>query len=46
VFAAGPTDVEVELVVTDTHTGATRIYESALGQPFRTVRDTSAFSCP
>jgi enterochelin esterase-like enzyme len=47
VFAAGLTDVEVELEVTDTETGTTKRYTSALGVPFAPIQDTRAFaSCP
>lgn len=47
VFAAGLTDVEVELTVTDTETGVQRQYTSALGAPFEPIQDTSAFAtCP
>ena len=43
VFAAGLTDVEVELTVTDTLTGQSRVYDSDLNTPFEPVLDTSAF---
>jgi hypothetical protein len=46
VFAGGLTDVEVLLTLTDTTTGAVREYRNTLGQPYETVRDTSAFACP
>jgi hypothetical protein len=47
VFAAGLTDVEVDLVVADTRTGATRTYHNSLGQSFQPIQDTSAFAtCP
>jgi hypothetical protein len=45
VFATGLTDVEVELVVTDTSTGAERRWLSAAGSAFRPAFDTSAFPC-
>lgn len=45
VFAAGLTDVGVTMTVTDTGTGAEKVYENALGTPFRPVRDLKAFSC-
>ena len=43
-FAAGLTDVGVELTITDTYTGDRRFYSSQLGTPFVPVLDTSAFS--
>jgi glucose/arabinose dehydrogenase len=47
VFAAGLTEVETSLLVVDTETGASRRYDSALGQPYTPVRDTQAFAtCP
>ncbi len=47
VFAAGLTDVEVTITVTDTETGLVRTYESAQGNAFDALQDTSAFaSCP
>jgi hypothetical protein len=47
VFAAGLTDVEVTLKVTDTKTGATRTYKNPLGKPFAPIQDTAAFAtCP
>jgi hypothetical protein len=47
VFASGLTDVEVELRVTDTASGAERVYRNTLGAPFDLVRDTEAFAaCP
>jgi len=47
VFAAGLTDQEVALIVTDTETGQVRRYSNPLGTTFVTVTDTSAFStCP
>jgi streptogramin lyase len=46
-FAAGLTDVEVEITVTDRHTGASKIYRNEAGTPFAPIQDTSAFStCP
>ena len=46
VFAGGLTDVEVELTVTDTVTGAANTYFNPLGTPFAPVQDTQAFdSC-
>lgn len=47
VFAAGLTNVEVAITVTDTKTGAARPYLNLLNQPFQPVQDTSAFAtCP
>ena len=47
VFAAGLTNVEVTLVVTDTQTGESRGYSNPLGQAFPPIQDTSAFAtCP
>ena len=43
VFAAGLTNVEVVLTVTDTVTGATRRYRNPKGTAFAPVQDTSAF---
>jgi len=45
VFAAGLTDVEVDISVTDTATQTTRHYRNALGAPFAPVLDTAAFDC-
>lgn len=46
-FAAGLTDVEVELRAVDQVTGTTRIYRGSQGVPFVPVQDTAAFaSCP
>jgi hypothetical protein len=44
VFAAGLTDVGVRLKVTDTQTGAVRLYENPEGQAFQPVQDTNAFA--
>jgi len=44
VIAAGLTDVEVNLTVTDTFTGQFREYDSSLNSPFDPVLDTDAFS--
>lgn len=47
VFAAGLTNVEVTLTVTDTASGQSRDYENPQGRPFEPVLDTSAFmTCP
>ncbi|MEM6704283.1 MAG: hypothetical protein AAF690_16320 [Acidobacteriota bacterium] len=46
-FAAGLTDVEVTITVTDTETGLVRVYENSLGTPFAPIQDTNAFdTCP
>ncbi|HVR28597.1 MAG TPA: hypothetical protein VMS86_03600, partial [Thermoanaerobaculia bacterium] len=47
VFAAGLTNVEVRLTVTDTETGMVKVYDNPLDQPFQPVQDTRAFAtCP
>jgi hypothetical protein len=47
VFAAGLTDVRVDLTVTDTLTGAVKQYSNAQGSKFQPILDTSAFpGCP
>ena len=47
VFAAGLTNVEVTLTVTDTATGQSKVYENPLGRRFRAILDTEAFAtCP
>ena len=47
VFAAGLTNVEVTLFVTDMHTGEVKSYLNPLGTPFQPVQDTNAFdTCP
>jgi streptogramin lyase len=47
VFAAGLTDVEVTLRVTDTQTGALRTYVNPQGTAFQPIQETSAFAtCP
>jgi len=47
VFAAGTTDVEYTLTVTDTLTGRTARYENPLGRASPAVTDTEAFpTCP
>jgi hypothetical protein len=45
VFAAGLTDVQVVLTVTDTNTGVSRRYVNFQGTPFAPIQDTSAFPC-
>ena len=46
VFAAGLTDVGVELAVTDTVTGETQVYGNPIGAPFQPIQDVDALmSC-
>ena len=45
VFAAGMTNVNVVLTVTDTVTGVTRTYENPINTPFAPVQDVAAFVC-
>jgi hypothetical protein len=45
VFAAGLTDVEVRLTVTDTRTGRFRTYINPQGKAFAPIQDTGAFTC-
>jgi len=46
-FAAGLTNVGVELTVTDTSTGVVKTYQNAAGHVFSTITDTGAFAtCP
>jgi hypothetical protein len=42
-FAAGLTNVNVDLRVTDTWTGRVKAYTNPQGQPFRPIQDTNAF---
>ena len=47
IFAAGMTDVGVDMTVTDTKTGVVKRYSSPAGQPFQPILDTNAFAtCP
>ncbi len=47
VFAAGLTDVKVEITVRDTKSGEVKVYANPLGVPFQPVQDTDAFdTCP
>jgi hypothetical protein len=47
VFAAGLTDVEVDIDVRDTQTDATKHYHNAAGVAFAPLQDTNAFAtCP
>lgn len=45
VFAAATTDVQYDLIVTDTQTGSTITYRNPLGNPSPAVTDTAAFDC-
>lgn len=45
-FAAGMTDVGVDLVVRDAKTGAVRRYSNPAGKAFAPIQDTDAFPCP
>jgi plastocyanin len=46
-FAAGMTNVGVQIRVTDTYTGEVKVYTNPLGTPFVPVQDTGAFAfCP
>lgn len=44
-FASGLTNVEVDLTVVDTVTGAERSVVNPLGRPFAPILDTRAFTC-
>ena len=44
-FAAGLTDVGVNITVTDHLTDTQRHYENPIGRPFEVITDTSAFAC-
>ncbi|HVS16533.1 MAG TPA: hypothetical protein VMV46_21670 [Thermoanaerobaculia bacterium] len=47
VFAGGLTNLQVQLTVSDTTTGATRTYLNELGEAFLPIQDTAAFlACP
>jgi hypothetical protein len=45
VFSGGLTDIEVEVRVTDSSTGYTKIYHNPQGSAFQPVQDTGAFYC-
>lgn len=46
-FAAGLTDVEVIITVTDTRSGLSKTYSNPQATPFAPIQDASAFaSCP
>ncbi len=38
IYSAGLTDVEVELIVTDTYTGEVQVFENPLGQAFQPIQ--------
>jgi hypothetical protein len=44
VFAGGLTDVQVDLTVTDTASGAVRTWRNPQGTPFQPIQETSAFA--
>jgi hypothetical protein len=44
VFAGGLTDVQVDLTVTDTATGAVRTWRNPQGSAFQPIQDTAAFA--
>ena len=47
VFAGGLTNVQVDITVLDTATGAAKTYHNPQGAAFQPIQDTSAFSgCP
>lgn len=47
VFAGGLTNVQVDLIVEDTKTGARNVYHNPQGTAFKPIQDTSAFTtCP
>jgi hypothetical protein len=46
VFAGGLTNVKVTTTVTDTQTGAFKVYRNPANTPFQPLQDTSAFACP
>lgn len=46
VFAGGLTNVKVDWTVTDTTTGAAKVYANPQGVAFQPVQDTGAFPCP
>ncbi|HYO15367.1 MAG TPA: trypsin-like peptidase domain-containing protein, partial [Thermoanaerobaculia bacterium] len=47
VFAGGLTNVQTQITVTDTKTGAAKTYTNPRGTPFQPIQDTSALAtCP
>ena len=45
-FAAGLTNVNVTITVTDTQTGAIQVYTNPAHTAFQPIQDTRAFACP
>jgi hypothetical protein len=45
VFSGGLTNVRVRMTVTDTVTGAEKVYTNPQGTAFRPIQDTEAFAC-
>jgi len=43
-FAAGLTNVGVDVTVTDTKAGTTKTYQNPIGTPFQPILDTNAFA--
>jgi PKD repeat protein len=44
VFAGGLTNVKVDITVTDTATGTSKVYHNPQNTPFQPIQDTSAFA--
>ena len=44
VFAAGLTNVKVDLTVTDTETGVSKVYHNPAAHVFSTITDAGAFA--
>ncbi len=44
-FIGGPTNVNADITVIDTLTGAVKNYTNPQGTAFQPIQDTSAFSC-
>ncbi len=45
-FAAGLTNLEVQIGIIDTQTGATKLYTNPANTPFAPIQDTAALACP
>jgi hypothetical protein len=45
-FAGGLTNVDVVIIVTDSHNGAVKRYENPYNTAFQPIQDTGAFPCP
>lgn len=45
VYSSASTDVRYTMTITDTQTGAQKVYSNPLGQVAKTVADTAAFAC-